>query len=100
MRVSDTAQGTDARTRLGSAIRLRRNELGLSMGELARRAEMNRRYLNEVELGKRNIAVLNIEKLSRALGVPTSSLFAEYGGNYPGLKDDDGQDLSDAKSTG
>lgn len=80
--VTATPQHTDAKLRLGNAIRLRRKELEISIDELARRAEMNRRYINEVELGKRNIAIVNIEKLARTLGVPISALFSEYGADY------------------
>ena len=82
MDVTMTPQYTDAKLRLGYAIRLRRKELEISIDELARRAGMNRRYINEVELGKRNIAIVNIDKLARTLGIPIAALFSEYGADY------------------
>lgn len=79
-----TAPGQpDARTRFGAALRRRRAEIGISQEELARRAGLNRTYYGEVETGKRNIALLNIEKLSLALGVTPSTLFREYKGDPP-----------------
>lgn len=80
--MSTTHQNIDAKVRLGAAIRLRRSELGISIDDLAQRADMNRRYVNEVELGKRNISIVNIDKLARTLGVPIASLFSEYGADY------------------
>ena len=73
----------DPRSRIGRAIRKRRHELGISIEELASKAGINWRYLSDVELGKRNVAVVNIEKLSLALGVTPSTLFREYGGDPP-----------------
>lgn len=46
------------------------------MDELAHRARLHRTYLNEVELGKRNIALENVERLATALGLTLSELFA------------------------
>lgn len=71
----------DVRSRIGRAIRKRRHELGLSIEELSSRSGVNYRYLSDVELGKRNVAVVNIQKLAEALELPISALFAEYGGD-------------------
>lgn len=88
----------DPRSRIGRAIRKRRNELGISIEELSNRAKVNYRYLSDVELGKRNVAVVNIEKLSLALGVPPSTLFREYGGDPPDTYDADQRGAVDAES--
>lgn len=69
----------DPCSRLGRAIRHRRHQLGVSIEDLAGGAGISWRYLSDVELGKRNISIVNIEKLSLALGVQTSMLFREYG---------------------
>lgn len=66
----------DVKKRFGSAVRARRKELGLSMDELAQRAGIHRTYLNEAELGKRNVALENVERLAKALGLTLSELFA------------------------
>jgi len=69
----------DIRARFGRAVRKRRQELGLSQEELADRAGIHRTYVGDVERGERNIALQNIEKLAKALDVPISTLFKEYG---------------------
>lgn len=66
----------DIRLRLGAAIRQRRHQLELSQEELAARAGLHRTYLADVERGSRNVALLNIEKIARALGVSLTALFA------------------------
>lgn len=45
-------------------IRLSKN---ISQEELSYRAELHRTYISSVELGKRNISLINIEKLADAL---------------------------------
>ena len=52
---------------LGMAVRDRRRELGLAQDVLAERAGVNRTYLSGVEAGKHNVAMLNVEKIARAL---------------------------------
>ena len=60
---------------LGKRIKTLRNELGFSQEELADRAGIDRTYITSVECGKRNISIVNIEKIAMALGVTLSKLF-------------------------
>lgn len=60
---------------LGKRIKTLRNELGFSQEELADRAGIDRTYITSVECGKRNISIVNIEKIATALGVTLSKLF-------------------------
>lgn len=60
---------------LGKRIKFLRNEIGISQEELADRAEIDRTYITSVECGKRNISIVNIEKIAKALGVTLSKLF-------------------------
>lgn len=60
---------------LGKRIKHLRNGIGISQEELADRAEIDRTYITSVECGKRNISVVNIEKIAKALGVTLSKLF-------------------------
>lgn len=46
-----------------------RNKLGVSQEELADIANLDRTYITSVECGKRNISIVNIEKLSKALNI-------------------------------
>ena len=70
---------SDVRVRFGEAVRLRRRELGLTQEGLAEGSGLRQAYVAQVESGRRNISLLNIERLARALGLPVSALFSEYG---------------------
>ncbi len=69
----------DIRSRLGAAIKKRRNELGLSQEELAERASLHRTYIGDIEREARNVSIENIEKLAKALKISISEMFSEYG---------------------
>lgn len=59
---------------LGKRIRELRVACSLSQEELAHRAGIHRTYVSSVERGQRNIAVLNILRLARILGVEPGGL--------------------------
>ena len=65
----------DIRIRFGQAGRKRRQELGISQEDLAALAGMHRTYLGDIERGKRNVALVNVERLAAALNVPIAALF-------------------------
>ena len=54
----------DVRERFGSAVKFRREELGLTQEGLAEKAGIHRTYLGDVERGTRNISLVNIENPS------------------------------------
>ncbi len=60
--------------RFGSRVRAERERLGVSQEELADRAGMHRTYLGGVERGERNLGLLNLLRIARALGVPATVL--------------------------
>ena len=60
--------------KVGNRIRELRNETGLSQEKFALKIGMDRTYFASVELGKRNIALKNIEKIANGLGVSLSEL--------------------------
>ena len=64
--------------KLGSRIRILRLEIGLSQEQLSFECDLDRTYIGSVERGERNIATLNIRKISRALNVSISELFNFY----------------------
>jgi len=65
------------RVRFGLAVRKRRQELGMSQEEFADRAELHRTYVSDIERGRRNVSLDNIEKLALALGWSLSELMRE-----------------------
>lgn len=55
-------------------IRKRRN---LTQEELAFCSGLDRSYIASVEKGKRNISIVNLEKISKALNVSLAELFLD-----------------------
>ena len=51
------------------------NELNPGIQELADLAELDRTYITSVECGRRNISIVNIEKLATALKVTLKDFF-------------------------
>lgn len=58
----------------GEQVRRLRKARGLSQEELAELADMHRNYIGGIERGERNVALLNILRLAKALGVSLSEL--------------------------
>lgn len=65
----------DIKVLVGRRVKELRNRLGVSQEELADMAELDRTYITSVECGKRNISIVNIEKLSKALNVTLKEFF-------------------------
>lgn len=65
----------DAQMRVGLRIKELRGELGLSQEAFAYSIEMSRTYLAEIEVGKRNVSVANIDRIARGLGLSLRSFF-------------------------
>jgi len=61
--------------KVGNRIRELRTETGLSQEKFAAKIEMDRTYFASVELGKRNVAIINLEKIAKGLDVTLSELF-------------------------
>jgi transcriptional regulator with XRE-family HTH domain len=64
----------DPRATLGRQVRKLRLERGLSQEKLAELANLHRNYVGGVERGERNIAIINIVALARALKVKPAKL--------------------------
>lgn len=60
---------------IGRALKICRSARKLSLDELAERAGLSQSYLSMIESGKREPTLASIEKVSKALGVPTPILF-------------------------
>ena len=59
----------------GTAVRVRREELGLSQEALGYKAKVHRTYVSDIERGARNPTVRVIWKLANALDTSPSALF-------------------------
>lgn len=61
--------------RFGKRIRELREAKGLSQEQLAEMAGVHRTYIGMIERAEKNVTLLSIEKLSRALGLGVKQLF-------------------------
>lgn len=59
---------------VGEILKAIRGELGLSQGELARRAGLSPQYISDVEKGRARPSLRALEKIAAALGVPVARL--------------------------
>lgn len=65
----------DIKLLVGKRVKELRNNLRISQEELADLAGLDRTYITSVECGKRNISIVNIEKLAKALKVSLAEFF-------------------------
>jgi transcriptional regulator with XRE-family HTH domain len=61
--------------KFGSKVKELREQKGFSIEYLANIADIDRTYISDIEKGKRNVSLLIIEKLSKALEVNIQELF-------------------------
>ena len=67
----------NAQEQLGNAVSRLRRARGYSQEKLAELAGLHRTYVGGIERGERNVALLNIVRLARALNVSPSELLRE-----------------------
>ncbi len=65
----------DIRIRFGKALRQRRQRLRVSQEEFADMCGLDRTYIGGIERGERNVALVNVEKIAKALKISLSELF-------------------------
>lgn len=61
--------------KFGEKVRELRNKKGLSQEKLAEFADVHRTYIGMIERAEKNITLVNIEKIAKALDVSISSMF-------------------------
>ena len=64
----------DILLKFGKQVKSLRQKKKLSQEELARLAGLHRTYVVQIEAGSRNVALKNINKLAKSLGVSMSEL--------------------------
>lgn len=65
----------DVKIKIGIRIKLLREANNMSQKDLAYSADLDRSYIASVENGKRNISIVNIEKIAIALKVSLKVFF-------------------------
>jgi len=61
--------------KFGERVRTLRKEKNLSQEELAFKADLHRTYIGMIERAEKNITLLNIEKIAKALEIDIYNLF-------------------------
>jgi CheY-like chemotaxis protein/DNA-binding XRE family transcriptional regulator len=73
----------DIEKQFGTAVKKWREKLRLSQEDLAKRADLHRTYVCDVERGARNVSLKNAQKIAEGLGIPLSTLLADLNGKSP-----------------
>jgi transcriptional regulator with XRE-family HTH domain len=68
------ARSASVLVRFGNRLREKRTALGLSQEAFADKCGLDRTYISGIERGKRNVSLLNIETIAKALGISVSEL--------------------------
>ncbi|MGD0601914.1 MAG: helix-turn-helix transcriptional regulator [Terriglobales bacterium] len=66
----------DLLVRLGTRIRKLRKKRGWTQVEMAERVGIDRSFLADVERGKRNVSILNLDLMAKGLKVSLSQLLS------------------------
>ena len=67
----------EIRVAYGKAVRAIRQDKKISQEELGDLCGLHRTYISDIELGKRNVSLENVDKIAHALQVKKSELFIE-----------------------
>jgi transcriptional regulator with XRE-family HTH domain len=65
----------DVKLKIGQRIKELRDAKGMAQKDLAYAADLDRSYIASIENGQRNVSIINIEKISIALGVTLKQFF-------------------------
>jgi transcriptional regulator with XRE-family HTH domain len=65
----------DLLVQFGQKVKQLRKARGLSQEQLSFAAELERSYISDIEVGRRNVALRNVYALATALGMTLAQLF-------------------------
>jgi len=65
----------DIKDRVGQRLKTLRKEKGITQEKLSFESNVDKTYISEVENGKRNISMVNLEKLILTLGFSLREFF-------------------------
>ncbi len=74
-------------TNIGSVLRQRRFEMGLTQKQLGEMVGIRRENIRDVELGKRHFCVNNFKKVLETTNITTMNLLEHLGGNHVERRD-------------
>lgn len=78
-RVSGQQDTDETLKRLGDAVRAARKERALSQEALADAADLDRSHMGKIERGERNVTLLNVVRIAKAIGCKPSELLGSAG---------------------
>ena len=61
--------------KIGNRIRELRHQNKLSQEQFAHICDLDRTYIASIELGKRNVSIVNLEKIANAFDIKLSEFF-------------------------
>jgi len=64
----------DINKKVGRIIREKRLKQGLSQESLAFKSNLHRAYIGQIERGEKNIGLINLEKIAKALKIEIKDL--------------------------
>ena len=62
--------------RFAHNVKTLRNKKNWTQEELAKRADLHRTYIGSIERYERNVSLLNVDRIARALGVKAKDLIS------------------------
>jgi transcriptional regulator with XRE-family HTH domain len=65
----------DIRNKIGQRIKKLRDIKNMSQKDLAYTADLDRSYIASIENGKRNVSIVNIEKIAKAFDINLKDFF-------------------------
>ncbi len=65
----------DIKLKIGQRIKELRDAKNMAQKDLAYAADLDRSYIASIENGQRNVSIVNIEKIAKALGVTLKQFF-------------------------
>lgn len=65
------------RLKIGQRIKALREKANMSQKDLAYSSDLDRSYIASVESGQRNVSIINIEKIAKALNVTVKEFFSD-----------------------
>lgn len=67
----------DIKQNIGNRVRMLRKQRGYSQEFFSHLCDLDRTYIAGIEQGKRNVSIVNLEKIAKAFDLTLSELFKD-----------------------